>query len=83
MMLKSGVNFFYFEIHRAPAELLLPSAKKIYPERLNWPGRFASISEGARRISKKKKSRPLFTIIFKSKMVMSRLEILVHLLKEF
>jgi hypothetical protein len=30
-----------------------------------------------------KNSRPLFTIIFKSKMVISRLEILVHLLKEF
>ena len=30
----------------------------------------------------RKKSRPLFTIIFKSKMVILRLEILVHLLKE-
>ena len=30
-----------------------------------------------------KDSRPLFTIIFKSKMSISRLEILVHLLKEF
>ena len=30
-----------------------------------------------------KKSRPLFTIIFKWKMVISRLKILVHLWKEF
>ena len=42
----------YFEIPRAPSELLLPSAKKICPERLNWPGRLAGISEGAHRISK-------------------------------
>ena len=55
-----------FEIHRAPSELLLPSAKKICPERLNWPGRLAGISEGARWISKKK-SRPFFIIIFKLK----------------
>jgi hypothetical protein len=28
MMIKSGLEFFYFEIERAPSELLLPSAKK-------------------------------------------------------
>jgi hypothetical protein len=28
MMVKSGLDFFYFEIHRAPSELLLPSAIK-------------------------------------------------------
>ena len=28
MMVKSGLEFFYFEILRAPSELLLPSAKK-------------------------------------------------------
>ena len=27
-MVKSGVNFFYFEIQRAPSKLLLPSAKR-------------------------------------------------------
>jgi hypothetical protein len=37
MMMKSGLEFFYFEIQRAPSELLLPSAKKIGSERLNWP----------------------------------------------
>ena len=40
--------------------------KKICPERLNWPGRLAGISEGARWISKKK-SRTIFIIIFKLK----------------
>ena len=42
--------------------------KKIYPERLSWPGRLEGISEAARWISKKKKkSRPFFIIIFKLK----------------
>ena len=36
MMVKSGLEFFYFEIERALSELLLPSAKN-GPERLNWP----------------------------------------------
>ena len=49
-------RIFYFEIHGAPLELLLPSAKKICPERQNWPGRLSGISEGAQWI--KKKSRP-------------------------
>ena len=29
MMVKSGLDFFYFEIHQAPSELLLPSAKNL------------------------------------------------------
>ena len=52
MMMKSCLDFFYFEIEQAPSELLLPSAKKIDPERLNWPGRLAGISKGAHSISK-------------------------------
>ena len=28
MMVKSGLEFFFFEIPRAPSELLLPSAEK-------------------------------------------------------
>ena len=38
----------YFEIDRAPSELLLPNAKFICPEWPNWPGSLAGISEGAR-----------------------------------
>ena len=66
MMVKSGLcRIFYFEIHRAPSELLLPSAK-------NLPRK----AELARQVSRylwrgsvdfKKKSRPFFIIIFKSK----------------
>ena len=37
--------------------------KKICPERLNWPGRLAGISEGHRGIF----SRPFFTIILSQK----------------
>ena len=48
MMMKRGSRIFYSEIERAPSELLLPSAKKIGPERLNWPSRLAGVSEGAR-----------------------------------
>ena len=47
-------SILYFEIHRAPSELLLPSAKTTCPERLKWPGRLAGISEGAWWISEKK-----------------------------
>ena len=42
----------YFEMDRAPSKLLLPSAKKVCQERLNWPGMLAGTSEGAQRISK-------------------------------
>ena len=41
-------RIFYFEIQQAPSELLLPSTKRSAPERLNWPGMLAGISEGAR-----------------------------------
>ena len=58
----------YFEIHQPPSELLLPSAKKICPEKLNWPDRLAgSITERSRVNLKKNNSRPLFNITFKSK----------------
>jgi hypothetical protein len=63
----------HFKIELAPSELLLPSEKKIGPERLNWPGRLAGISEFY------KESRLVFTIIFKPKMVISRVKSLVHL----
>ena len=57
-MVKSGLEFF---IRIAAAK-----CKKICPERLNWPGRLAGISEGARWISKKNLDH-FFTIIFKLK----------------
>ena len=39
-------------IPHVPSELLLPSAENFCPDRLNWPGWLAGISEGARGISK-------------------------------
>ena len=71
MMVKIGLELFsYFEIEGALTELLPSSAKRIGPERLNWPDRFAGISEGACSIYKK--SRPLLTVIFEPKMIISR-----------
>ena len=38
MMVKSGLEFFYFKILLAPSELLLPSAKNLPREaELAWP----------------------------------------------
>ena len=45
----------HFTILKLPSPFRVTTAqcKKICPERLNWPGRLAGISEGARWISKK------------------------------
>ena len=77
-MVKSGLEFYYFEIYRAPSEI--PA---------NLPGQFSlsgqiflhwavATLKGLGEFQNKN-SRPLFTIIFMSKMSISRLEILVHL----
>ena len=47
IMMKSGPHFFILK-KQAPLEFLLPSTKQICPERLNWPGRLAGVSEGVR-----------------------------------
>ena len=44
--------------------------KRIGPERLNWPGRLAGIAE-----FQNKNSRPLFTIILKPEIDVSRIQI--------
>ena len=68
----------YFEVHRAPSEIpaKLPGqfghSGQIF---LHWA---AATLKGLGEFQNKK-SRPLFTIIFKYKMAISRLEILVHL----
>ena len=78
MMVKSGLDFSYFEILLAPLEI--PA---------NLPGQFSLSGQiflhcAAATLKElvgfqKKKSRPLFIIIFNSKMLVSRPEILVHL----
>ena len=74
MMVKSGLEFLFWN-SPIPFRVAAAQRKKIYPERLNWHGRLAEVN------FKTKNSRPLFTIIFRSKMVISRLTILVRLLK--
>ena len=81
-MVKSGLEFFYFEIHQAPSEIPanLPGQFSLSGQIfLHWA---AATLKGLGEFQNKN-SRQLFTIIFKSKMSISRLEILVHLLKEF
>jgi hypothetical protein len=48
MMMKIGLEFFIWKSFRVAAA----QCRKICPERLNWPGRLAGISEGASIISK-------------------------------
>ena len=79
MMVKSGLVFFYFEILLAPSELPanLPGQFSLSGQLfLHWA---AATLKGLVEFQNKKKTRPLFTIIFNSKMVVSRSEILVHL----
>ena len=70
MMVKSGLEFFVLIF----CLVAHAKCKKIFPERLNWPGRLAGAE-----FENKKRWRPLSTIIFSSKMLVSRSEILVHL----
>jgi hypothetical protein len=53
MMVKSGVEKDILKFHVPLQSCCCPvQCKKICPERLNWPGRLAGISEGARGISR-------------------------------
>ena len=63
-MLKSGLVFSSFCNPTSPFRVATAQCKKSCPERRNWPGRLAGNTEGASRISKQKKTTPLFTIIF-------------------
>jgi hypothetical protein len=71
---------FFFENHQAPSEIPanLPCQFSLIEQIfLNWA---AATLKGLGEFQKKS-SRPLFNIIFKQKMSISRLEILVHLYK--
>ena len=72
MMVKSGLEFFYFEIHRAPLEIpanMLGQFSLLGQMFLHWA---AATLKGLVQFQNKKNSRPLFTIIFKPKIVLSR-----------
>ena len=67
-MVKSVLEFFYFKI------LLAMSIKPFWTDFLYWAA--ATLKGLVELQNKKKKSRPPFTIIFNSKMLVSRPEIL-------
>ena len=68
-------TIFWFEIHRAPSELLLPRKAELARQasRYLWRG----------WVDFKKNLDHFSSTFFKLKMVISRLESLVHLLKDF
>ena len=82
-MMKSGLEFFYFEILLAPSEIPanLPGQFSLSGQKiLHWA---AASLKGRGEFQNKKildHFSPTFLI---QKMVISRLEILVHLLNEF
>jgi hypothetical protein len=78
MMMKSGLEFFILKFTE-PLQKYLPGQFSLSGQMfLHWA---VATLKGLGEISKN--SRPLFTIIFKSKMSISRLEILVLILKKF
>jgi hypothetical protein len=50
-MVKSGLEKIILKFH-VPLRVAAAQCKDICPERLNWPGRLAGISERTRGISK-------------------------------
>ena len=79
-MVKSGLDFFYFEILLAPSKLLLSSEKNLSRKaELAWQVKSKHVSLKGLVQFQTKDSRPLFTIIFKPKMLVSRPVILVPL----
>ena len=75
MMVKSGLDLFILKFYYvAPSELLLHSAKI----ELTWQGQQVTL-KGLVEFQNKKRSGPLFTTIFNSKILVSKPEILVHL----
>ena len=80
MMVKRGLESLYFEILRAPSEIPanLPGQFSLSGQiSLHW----ATATLKGLAEFQNKNSRPLFLIIFKSKMIISRLKHLVGLLK--
>jgi len=51
MMVKSGLEFFFLN-YTCPFRVAAAQCRKICPERPNWPGWLAGVSEGAHGISK-------------------------------
>ena len=81
MIVKSGLDFFIFFSEPLQRQMLSCQAKSALLRQifLHWA---ATTLKGLTEF-KVKNSRSYFTIIFKSKMSISRIEILVHLQNEF
>ena len=81
-MVKSGLDFFCFEILCAPSEIpanLTGQFSRSWQIFLRW----AAVTLKGQVGYQNKKSRALFTVIFKPKIVVSRVKILVHLFEPF
>jgi hypothetical protein len=76
MMVKSGLEKIIFKLHLPLQRYLLTRTSQAISAFL---GRFFCTGQQQLWNFEKNISRPLFTIIFKPKMVISRLKILVHL----
>ena len=72
MMVKSSLDFFYFEIEPANLPGQFSISEQIF---LHW----AAASLKGLVEFQNEETRPLFTIIFNSKLLVSRSEILVYL----
>ena len=81
MMVKSGLEFILKLTQ--PLQSCCCPVQKFCPERMNWSGRLEGTYLKGLGEFQNKNPRQLFTIIFMTKMVISRCEILVHTLKEF
>ena len=82
MMVKSGLEFFVLKFYQPLQSCCYPVQKKL-PRKAELAWQVSRYLRRGQQNFKIKNSRPFFTIIFSSKMLVSRSEILVHLFQEF
>ena len=82
MKVKSGLEFFMFILNE-PLQSCCCPVQKNQPRKAELAWQVSSYLWRGSFNFKIKKSRPLFTIIFKPKIVISRVKSLVHLKNEF
>ena len=78
MMMKSGLEFFILKSYQPLQSCCCPVQKNL-PRKAELAWQVSRYLRRGQQNFKIKNSRPLFTIIFSSKMLVSRSEILVHL----
>ena len=82
MMMKSGLEFFILKSYQPLQSCCCPVQKNL-PRKAELAWQVSRYLRRGQQNLKIKNSRPLFTIIFSSKMLVSRPEILVYLFQEF